>query len=53
MRFIIGALYAWLLGTAGWWLGARLSLIAAVLLSVFGASIGLYLGYRWFDRNLK
>jgi len=53
MRFLIGGLCAWLLGTAGWWLGAKLNLAAAILLSVLTASVGLYLGNRWFDRNLK
>jgi hypothetical protein len=53
VRFLIGGLCAWVLGAAGWWLGARLNLACAILLSVLSASVGLYLGQRWFDQNLE
>ncbi|HZF24964.1 MAG TPA: hypothetical protein VEZ88_01790 [Steroidobacteraceae bacterium] len=52
MRTIIGWLCAFVLGSAGWWLGAHLALWAAVIASAIGGAIGLYYGYRWFDENL-
>jgi hypothetical protein len=53
VRWLIGGLCAWLLGAAGWWLGGKFNLAAAILLSVITGSVGLYLGNRWFDQNLK
>jgi hypothetical protein len=53
MRTIIGWLSASLLGSAGWWLGARIGLGSAVVVSAIAGGFGLYLGFRWFDQNLK
>lgn len=53
MRMIIGWLGAFLLGSAGWWLGARVGLVTAVIASAIAGGAGLYYGYRWFDQNLK
>ena len=53
MRTILGWGGASILGAIGWWLGARLGLAAAVLLSALGGGVGLYYGNRWFDDNLK
>jgi hypothetical protein len=53
MRMLIGWSTAWLLGAIGWWLGARLGLVAAVVLGAVAGGAGLYYGYRWFDQNLK
>jgi hypothetical protein len=53
MRNILGWGGAWICGAAGWWLGARAGLLAAVVLSAFAGGAGLYFGYRWFDQNLK
>ena len=53
MRNLIGWLCAWMLGALGWWLGAKLGLLTAVLSSAVAGAAGLYLGYRWFDDNLK
>ena len=53
MRSLIGWLSAFLAGSAGWWLGARLGLGAAVVLGAVAAGAGLYFGYRWFDDNLR
>lgn len=53
MRNIIGWGGAWLAGGAGWWLGARAGLPAAVVVSALTSAVGLYYGYRWFDQNLK
>ena len=53
MRTIIGWLSASILGAAGWWLGAYVGLITAVVMSAITGGAGLYYGYRWFDQNLK
>jgi len=37
----------------GWWLGARIGLISAVVVSALTGAAGLYAGFRWFDRNLR
>jgi hypothetical protein len=53
MRNILGWLAASLLGSAGWWLGAKVGLGSAVVVSAIASGFGLYLGFRWFDQNLK
>jgi len=53
MRTIIGWLGAVILGSAGWWLGARVGVLTAVVISAIAGGAGLYYGYRWFDQNLK
>lgn len=53
MRGLIGWLGAFLAGSAGWWLGAKVGFGTALMLSVVAAGVGMYAGYRWFDQNLK
>jgi len=53
VRGAIGWLAAFLAGSAGWWLGAKVGLGSAVLLGAVASGVGLYSGYRWFDDNLK
>jgi hypothetical protein len=53
MRTIIGWLAATLFGGVGWWLGERVGVITAVVVSGLAGGVGLYYGYRWFDQNLK
>jgi hypothetical protein len=53
MRTLIGWLGAFLLGSLGWWLGARLGLGVAVVFGAVASGTGLWLGYRWYDRNLR
>lgn len=53
MRAIIGWLAAFILGSAGWWLGQKVGLGTAVALSAVGTGVGLWAGYRWFDDNLR
>jgi hypothetical protein len=53
MRGLIGWLAALLAGSAGWWLGSKVGFAVGVLLSVLAAGVGMYVGYRWFDRNLR
>jgi len=53
MRTLIGWLAAFIAGSAGWWLGQKVGLGAAVVLGAAGTGAGLYAGYRWFDDNLR
>jgi hypothetical protein len=46
----MGALLA---GSAGCWLGAKAGLGMAVVLGAVASGVGLYVGHRWFDQNLK
>jgi hypothetical protein len=53
MRGVIGWLAAFIAGWFGWWLGAKVGLGAAVVLSAVAGGAGMYAGYRWFDQNLR
>ena len=53
VRGVIGWMGAFLAGSAGWWLGAKVGLGAAVVLGAVASGAGLYAGNRWFDQNLK
>jgi hypothetical protein len=53
MRGLIGWLAAFLAGSAGWWLGSKGGFGTGVMLGVLTAGVGMYVGYRWFDANLK
>lgn len=53
MRMILGWLGATLAGWLGWWLGSFIGFATAMLVSVLAGAFGLYLGFRWFDQNLK
>ncbi|MEI2790942.1 MAG: hypothetical protein V9E93_19075 [Steroidobacteraceae bacterium] len=53
LRGLIGWMGAFLVGSAGWWLGAKAGLGIAVVLGAVASGVGLYVGHRWFDQNLK
>jgi hypothetical protein len=53
VRSIIGWLGAFVLGSVGWWLGAKVGLGTGVVLGTIGSGGGLWAGFRWFDENLK
>jgi hypothetical protein len=53
VRGLIGWLAAFLAGSAGWWLGAKVGLGTAVVLGAVTTGVGMYVGYRWYDQNLK
>jgi hypothetical protein len=53
MRTILGWGTASLLGSVGWWLGAYVGFWLALILSAVAGGYGLYIGYRWFDQNLR
>jgi hypothetical protein len=50
---MIGWLAAFLVGWAGWWLGAKVGLGTAVVLGAVASGVGLDAGHRWFDRILE
>jgi hypothetical protein len=52
MRAIIGWGTAFLCSGVGWWLGEKLGLAMAVIVSSIAGGVGLYFGNRWFDDNL-
>jgi hypothetical protein len=52
LRAIIGWGCASLTGAVGWWLGDKLNIGVALILSVIASGVGLYYGYKWFDDNL-
>ncbi len=33
-------------GTLGWWIGARMGIMTAFVLSIFGTAAGVYVGRR-------
>ena len=43
---LIGATFS---GWLGWWLGSKMSLFKAFLLSTIGAGVGVYLAQRFVD----
>ncbi|HET7674524.1 MAG TPA: hypothetical protein VFL54_03275 [Gammaproteobacteria bacterium] len=49
MRGIFAMLGTFLVGAAGWWLGARIGIGTAVVLSAIGSGVGLYYGRKLFD----
>ncbi len=53
MRGLFGFIGAFVLGWAGWWLGALWALPAAVLLGAIGSGVGLYWGRRLFQQWLE
>jgi hypothetical protein len=53
VRGLVGWLAAFLAGSAGWWLGAKAGLGTAVVLGAVATGVGMYVGYRWYDQNLK
>jgi hypothetical protein len=53
VRGLVGWLAAFLAGSAGWWLGAKVGLGTAVVLGAVATGVGMYVGYRWYDQNLK
>ena len=52
MRAIIGGLGGMIAGWVGWWLGSKIGLGTAVVLSAIAGPFGFYFGRRWFDDNL-
>mgnify|MGYP001598086967 CR=1 FL=1 len=53
MRSLLGWLGAFLLGSVGWWLGAKIGPVTGMLFGAAASGGGLWAGFRWFDQNLK
>ena len=51
MSKLLGWVGAALGGAVGWWAGARVGLVTAVMLSAVGTGVGMYLG-RWAAARL-
>lgn len=49
MRGIFAMLGTFIVGSFGWWLGARINLGVAVILGSIGSGAGLYYGRKLFD----
>ena len=52
MRKLLGWVGATVSGGLGWWVGARVGLMTAVVSSAVATGIGLYLGWWAADRLL-
>ncbi|HEY8257140.1 MAG TPA: hypothetical protein VIG08_05750 [Gemmatimonadales bacterium] len=46
METLFGLLGATLLGALGWWVGDRIGLMTAFIVSTVASGVGLYLGRR-------
>jgi hypothetical protein len=49
MRKLFGGLGAFIVGWLGWWLGAKVNLVTAFILSMVGTGLGLYFGRKLFE----
>ncbi|MCI0331238.1 MAG: hypothetical protein L0196_09930 [candidate division Zixibacteria bacterium] len=52
MRWLFGSLGAFIVGWLGWWLGAKVNLVTAFIVSMVGTGVGLYLGRKLFQDYL-
>lgn len=50
MRKLLGLVGATLGGAVGWWLGARVGLMTAFVLSMVGTGAGMYVGFQIASR---
>lgn len=49
MRWLFGSLGALIIGWLGWWLGSKVNLMLAFILSMVGTGAGLYFGRKLFQ----
>jgi hypothetical protein len=52
MEGLFGFLGATLLGGLGWWVGERVGVMTAFIVSMVGTGVGLYLGRRFARDHL-
>ncbi|HET7569553.1 MAG TPA: hypothetical protein VFK96_03100 [Gammaproteobacteria bacterium] len=52
MRGIFTMIGTFVIGSSGWWLGARIGPGVAVIVGAVGSGIGLYYGRKLFDEWL-
>lgn len=53
MSKVLAATGSLVIGTLGWWLGARVGPMTGYLTSVVGGGLGIYLGRRLADRLIE
>ncbi len=53
METLVGFVGATLLGGVGWWMGERVGLMTAFILSTIASGVGLYAGRRLFREYLS
>lgn len=51
-RYLISFVTTTVGGSVGWWLGAKVGIVAAWFLAILGTAIGAYYGNRWAKENL-
>jgi hypothetical protein len=49
MTNLLGFMGATLVGSIGWWIGDRVGLMTAFILSMIGTGVGMYAGRRLAD----
>jgi hypothetical protein len=52
METMLGFLGATVLGAVGWWLGERVGIMTAFMVSTVATGVGLYAGRRFFREYL-
>jgi hypothetical protein len=52
METLLGLLVSTVLGAAGWWLGERIGIMTAFMVSTVASGVGLYAGRRFFREYL-
>jgi hypothetical protein len=53
METLLGFVGATLLGAVGWWIGERVGLMTAFILSTVASGVGLYAGRRFARDHLS
>jgi hypothetical protein len=48
LAFLVGSIT----GTVGWWLGAKIGMITAVVLSLIATAVGMYYALKWARENM-
>jgi hypothetical protein len=48
LAFLVGTIT----GTFGWWLGAKIGMLTAIVLSLFATAAGMYYALKWARENM-
>lgn len=52
MERLVVLISSTIVGSVGWWIGARVGVMTAFLVSIVGTAIGVYLGRRFVQEYL-
>ena len=52
MTRLLALLVGSITGTIGWWLGAKIGIITAIVLSLFATAGGMYYATKWARENM-